>query len=78
MARVRYSTKPIEVICEYSATNVEQIETAWLSSHIQELLDGCLMQLGNGLQLSAACPSELVDVIRDIKVLTTIFGNLAI
>ncbi|KAK4023845.1 hypothetical protein OUZ56_009240 [Daphnia magna] len=69
-----YSTKPIEIICEYSQTNAEQSETAWLSSHIQELLDGCVMQLRENLHTNAGCPEELIDIIREIKVLTTIFG----
>ncbi|KZS14290.1 Uncharacterized protein APZ42_020395, partial [Daphnia magna] len=68
-----YSTKPIEIICEYSQTNAEQSGTAWLSSHIQELLDGCVMQLRENLHTNAGCPEELIDIIREIKVLTTIF-----
>lgn len=36
------------------------------------------MQLRENLHTNAGCPEELIDIIREIKVLTTIFGNLMI
>ncbi|XP_057374674.1 endoribonuclease Dicer-like [Daphnia carinata] len=69
-----YSTKPIEIICEYSLTNAEQSKTDWLLSEIHKLLDGCVVQLHKDLNKNAACPEELINIIREIKVLTTIFG----
>lgn len=77
----RYSTKPIEIICEYSSwqENTGNCETAWLSSHIQELLDTCLMELREDqLDRDSPCPGELTDILREIKILTSIFGKLII
>jgi hypothetical protein len=51
-------------------------ETAWLSSHIQELLDTCLMEFRNGFERDSSCPEELIDILQEIKILTDIFGNL--
>jgi hypothetical protein len=76
----RYSTKPIEIICEYSnwQENTGNCETAWLSLHIQELLDNCLMELRGDFDCDSPCPGELTDILREIKILTSIFGKLII
>ena len=49
--------------------------TAWLSSHIQELLDACLIEFQISFENNSAnCPVELIDILREIKILTDIFG----
>jgi len=41
-------------------------------------LDTCLLKFQGDLDCDSSCPVELTDILREIKILTEIFGNLVI